>query len=114
MDTADITLETLDTVLRLDPATARLVSWRAKAVPDQEFIAASPEHPTFQIQYFDAGRQYQLLTSHQATSVSTHVETEGSLVIVVAEFRRIGGFCPGVPTPMRAHPPVPLHRRSIA
>lgn len=110
---ARITLETRDTILQLDPASARLVSWRARAALEQEFILSTPEHPVFQIQYLDAERQYQLLTSHQAASVSTHLEKSGNATTLVAEFQQVGGFDLEVITRVRADPSEPYSRWTI-
>ena len=56
-------LETAADILKFDRATGCLVSLRSKAVPDQEFIAWTPDHPAFVIGYLNEEREYRLLTS---------------------------------------------------
>ena len=61
--------------LAFDPETLSLVSFRSKAAPEQEFIAAAARLPAFAIGYLDARHQYRLLTSQQAADVQVSVET---------------------------------------
>ncbi len=66
MATTSITLKTATESLSFDARTGRLVSFRARHAPGQEFIASTPDHPVFLIQYLDAKGEYCRLTSFDA------------------------------------------------
>ena len=61
-----LVIETANDNLTLDGETGRLMSFRSKAAPEQEFLASVPEHPVFVIQYLDADREYQQADSRSA------------------------------------------------
>ncbi len=106
-------LQTATAQLGLDPDTHRLVSFRAHAAPEQEFIASRPDHPVFVIQYLDEDRRYRQLTSLQASSVSTRTDEAAGLTTLTAEFRGIGGLDLDVTARVSASGSEPLSRWTI-
>ncbi len=100
--------------LAFEPRTHRLLSLRPLAIRNHEFIAATPEQPVFTIQYLDKQRQYQTLTSQQASSPTTRVATDGDVTILTATFRRIAGLDLEVTTRVRLCQSDPLSRWTIA
>ena len=91
MQTDHLTLESRHDVLAFDPETLSLVSFRSKAAPEQEFIAAAARLPAFAIGYLDARHQYRLLTSQQAADVQVSVETNDDQRQLRAVYSSIGG-----------------------
>ncbi|MGH9453888.1 MAG: DUF6259 domain-containing protein [Terriglobia bacterium] len=83
--------------LEFDVRTARLMSLRAAAAPEQEFVPTGDSHPVFAIQYLDSNREYQQVTSVQAkeTRVLTTQRTVSSgraETALMADFTGVGGF----------------------
>jgi hypothetical protein len=108
-----IALETLHSTLAVDSGSGSLLSFRAKAAPEQEFIQPAQDHPAFLIQYFDEQRQYQLLKAQQAEAVETQVSSEAGAATVTTRFSRVGGFDLDVITRVRASPAEPFSRWQI-
>ena len=63
-----ITLETSHDTLQLCTQTGRLLSFRSKAAPDQEFMATNKDDPVFVIQYLDEANHFRQIAS---TTIST-------------------------------------------
>ena len=99
--------------LAFDRRTHRLLSLCPLAVPQQEFLASTSEHPAFVIQYLDQQRQYQQLTSHQASTTTTRVEADGDGTILTAVFRGIAGLDLEATTRVRLSASDPLSRWNI-
>ncbi len=87
-----LVLETSTDTLAFDRASGRLVSFRTRAAPEQEFIASAPDHPVFLIQYLDGDRQYQQLDSRGAEACEVAVERSADGAIVRLVHRRVGGM----------------------
>ena len=81
-------LETATDTLQFDPQTACLVSFRAKAAPEQEFIIAQADAPVFVLQYLDESCRFRQLSSRQA-QVEVRVNRVGQSVVLAARFTRI-------------------------
>ncbi|MFC1672075.1 hypothetical protein ACFL01_02945, partial [Planctomycetota bacterium] len=113
VSSGQVVLETGDAQFGLDPETHRLVSFRANAAPEQEFIASRPEHPVFVIQYLDEDNKYRQLTSLQASSVSTRTDEDAGFTTLIAEFRGVGGLDLDVTTRAHASDSEPLSRWTI-
>ena len=90
-----IRLESSHDVLLFDAASAALVSFRSKAVPDQEFIVPGSPQPVFVVQYLDENRRFRQITSDDAAEVAVDSVTspeDGSATTLTAQFRRLGGL----------------------
>ena len=88
-----LSLESLTDRLQFDPTMLALVSFRSLAVPEQEFITQSADHPVFIVGYLDASKQYRWLTSQQAERVEvTQAGSPGGEKILTAIFSRVGGL----------------------
>ncbi len=108
------TLETLHDTLRFDPQTAGLVSFRRKAVPEQEFIAPGAERLAFLIGYYDEDFQYRLLPSSQAAEIRVSCDLQGDTRVLTADFRRLGGQDLHARLQVRASPETPFSRWRMA
>jgi len=88
--TENALLETALDRLQFDPKTGRLVSFRAKLTPDQEFIQADDKDPAFVVQYLDEDRLFRQISSQQAEEIETRCEHDpaGQTQALVTEFRR--------------------------
>ncbi|HUU23909.1 MAG TPA: DUF6259 domain-containing protein [Phycisphaerae bacterium] len=107
-------LETVGDVLSFERETGRLVSFRSKAAPDQEFIASAADHPVFVLQYLDERRQYRQLDSHEAESARITCERGAGAAILTMGFRRVGGLDLDVTATVRASRQEPLSRWSVS
>ncbi|NLF02435.1 MAG: hypothetical protein GX601_15815 [Anaerolineales bacterium] len=78
-----LTLETSQDVLGFCRKTGRLVSFRSKLAPDQEFVVGKDDDPVFVIQYLDNQRRYRQIASGQAqeTTLTRDLDGEGRLVL---------------------------------
>ena len=92
MKTDRLTLESEHDVLQFDATNLSLVSFRSKSAPEQEFISAAMQLPTFAIGYLDARKQYRLLHSHQADHIQVGAEIVGDQHKLWAVFNRIAGY----------------------
>lgn len=88
MDMDYFKLETLTDVLSFDRASLRLISFVSKVASDQQFIDYLPEHPAFDIGYYDAKRRYRLIGSLSSQSVEV-TEKFGKLT---GYYKGVGGF----------------------
>jgi hypothetical protein len=114
MERDAIVLETRDDVLGFDPVEGRLVSFRSKGAPDQEFIASAPAHPVFTIQYLDGEREYQQIDSRSATEHEIRLEEGTSGKTLTMRFRRVGGVAVDVTATVGASSSEPLSRWGIS
>ena len=95
MSEQQIRMETSHDVLGFDQQTGRLVSFRSKAAPDQEFIASSTDDPVFVIQYLDQGRRFRQIASSEAEGVEItyeHSPAGSEAVLLTAVFRQLAGL----------------------
>jgi Domain of unknown function (DUF6259) len=83
-----IVLENSNHKLEFDHRTARLLSFRAKAAPQQEFIVSNEQVPAFVIQYLTAGREFRQIASTNAEDIS--VESKGGTL--TAKFSGLGNM----------------------
>lgn len=86
-----LTLKTTGETLKFSRESGRLVSWRSRHAPEQEFIASRPNHPVFNINYLDDAGQYHRLTSHDARRVAIELKKARGESILTMKFMRIGG-----------------------
>ncbi len=86
-------VETARDKLEFDPKTGRLVSFRAKAVPDQELVQVEEEDPVFVIQYLDEDKRFRQISSQQAEEIDVDCEHHTSEEIrkseLIAKFRNL-------------------------
>jgi len=113
MATKPVVCKTQRDQLVFDRRRHRLLSLHPLAVPRQEFLASTSEHPVFAIQYLDKQRQYRQLTSHQADSTTTRIEADGDGTILTAVFHKIAGLDLEVITRVRLSVADPLSRWNI-
>ena len=66
----NLMLETLNDRLEFDKKTGRLISFRAKEVPDQELLETDDDDPVFIIQYLDEEKNFRQINSLQAKEIS--------------------------------------------
>ena len=104
MSTTTVTLKTGTESLSFDRQSGRLVSFRSKFAPGQEFIASSPEHPVFVLQYLDRQRQYRRLTSHDARSIRIVRARRNGADTLTMTFGGIGGLDLAVTATVRISP----------
>ncbi len=108
-----LVLDTSTDSLAFDPPSGRLVSFRTRSAPSQEFIASSPDHPAFVIQYLDEDRQYQQLDSRSAESCGASVQRSSDLTTLSLVYRRVGGMDVEAEVTVRASHSEPLARWRI-
>ena len=87
--TAPIVLENRNHRIELSRTTGQLLSVRASAAPQQEFIEARDAQPAFAIQYLDRDKSFRQVTSADARVISI-IDTTGETF--QAEFRQLGGL----------------------
>ena len=89
------TLETAKDRLEFDRETGRLVSFRAKGMPDQQLLEMVDDDPVFVIQYLDRDRRFYQITSQQAEKIDIKCEQHTSGEIeenqLVAKFGKFSG-----------------------
>jgi hypothetical protein len=88
--TRDLTLETSLDRLQFN-AHGCLVSLRSKAGAEQETIAWQPDHPAFVIGYLDEDRQYRLMSSADAQSVTVDRADDGETSTLTFTFHALAG-----------------------
>ena len=93
MSESTVTMATSHDVLRVSAETGQLLSFRAKAAPDQEFICPADEDPVFVIQYLDDDHRFRQISSLDAesTAISLDQKDDGSASLT-ATFRRLGAL----------------------
>jgi len=101
--TSTIALTTATDTMRFSAETGTLVSFRSRAAPDQEFIAAGTNTPVFVVQYLDDERRYRQLTSRDATAQISCEDVEGGSVLR-ASFPQLGGMAIEATVTVRATP----------
>ncbi|MBI2941682.1 MAG: hypothetical protein HYY04_14710, partial [Chloroflexi bacterium] len=109
-----VTLTTATDTVEFGAKSGRLLSFRSRSAPDQEFIEAGAVAPAFVVQYLDDGRRYRQLTSSQAENVEVSVREEGGKVTLTACYRRLGGLDLDVTTTVWAAPDARFSYWSIA
>lgn len=92
-----IVLKTVHDTLQFDMKTGRLVSFRSKAAPDQEFITSTDDDPIFIIQYLDAKRHFRQISSNQAAEVkvrhdASSAESHDKETRLIANYQQLGGL----------------------
>ena len=100
-----ICLESSHDVLLFDAATGALVSFRSKAVPDQEFIIAGSPQPVFVVQYLDEKRRFRQCQSDEAAEVEVGIvasSEDGGTTTLTAQFRQLAGLDLDVTVTVRA------------
>ncbi len=108
-----LALDTAVDRMLFDADTGRLVSLRPHALPDEELLAAAPDHPAFVLQFLDENRQYrQLLSDRSDRSVRSQESKAGQ--VLTLNFERIGGLDLGLTATVRACRDEPLSRWSLA
>ena len=70
-------LESKHDLLSFERDTMRLVSYRSKSAPDQEFISFSDKHPLFEIGYLDDRKRYRTLNSIKASAIDVKCLGDG-------------------------------------
>jgi hypothetical protein len=83
-----IVLENSNHKLQFDRRTARLLSFRAKAAPEQEFVVSNDRVPAFVIQHLTASRDFRQIASTDAKEVKVESK-DGTLSAV---FSGLGGL----------------------
>ena len=84
-----IRLESSQDVLLFDAASGALMSFRSKAVPDQQFIVAGSGQPVFIIQHLDKSRRFRQIASDEAAQIVAAQEIVTSPQLVdVASFEQ--------------------------
>jgi hypothetical protein len=96
--------------LEFDQKTARLLSFRARSAPDQEFAATNDQLPVFVIQYLTADREFRQVASTEAKDVQTQA-SENSLT---AAFTGLGGLNLSATVTVKTAPDDPLSHWSIS
>lgn len=91
MKTNRVTLKSKMEKIVFDSKTGRLVSFRSHKAPDQEFIASTPDHPAFAVQYLK-DKSYQSLTSADAGSVKISCVKDGPETCLTMTFSRLAGM----------------------
>ena len=71
-------LESSRDKLGFDPKTGKLVSFRAKTIPDQELVEVGEQDPVFVIQYLDEDQRFGQITSQQAEEIEIKCEHRSS------------------------------------
>ena len=104
-------------MLGFDPESGRLVSWRPRHAPEQQFLAAEDSHPVFVIQYLSSvsrGRAYSRLDSFDAAGTNIQYEelSEGQLLRL--QFTGIDGLELSLTAEVRASADDPMSRWSIS
>ena len=108
---SEIILETALDTLRFSGKTGSLVSFRSKAAPDQEFIAATEDEPVFVMQYLDENRRFRQLASHQAEEIEIRRETgRNGEATLIACFRTLDGLDIDAEARVRVSQDEPLSR----
>ena len=100
-----IRLESSQDVLLFESSSAALVSFRSKAVPDQEFILPGSCQPVFVIQYLDEAHRFRQIGSDEAVEVeisSVASSEDGGTTTLIAHFRQLGGLDFDVTVTVRA------------
>ena len=87
-------LETAKDRLKFDQLTGKLISFRAKAVPDQELVIVEDEDPVFVIQYLDADLHFHQIISQQAEKIDVECESHPREATqeLVAKFRNLNSL----------------------
>lgn len=75
-----------------EQATGRLISFRGNAARNQELLASAPDHPVFIIQFLDARKSYQRLTSFDARRRRIHLTHHDTCQTLTLRFDGIGGL----------------------
>lgn len=83
-----IVIENSNHKLQFDRETARLLSFRAKGVAAQEFVASNSQVPVFVIQHLTADREFRQIASTDARKVSV----ESTDQTVTATFTGLGNL----------------------
>jgi hypothetical protein len=86
-----IALTTATETMLFSAETGGLVSFRSRAAPEQEFIAAGEDTPVFVLQYLDEQRRYRQLTSRDATADVRCEMVDGGTALS-ATFAQLGGM----------------------
>ena len=100
-----IRLESSQDVLLFESSSGALVSFRSKAVPDQEFILTESCQPVFVIQYLDEAQRFRQIGSNEAVEVeisSAASPEDGGTTTLIAHFRQLGGLGLDVTVTVRA------------
>ncbi|HCN08395.1 MAG TPA: hypothetical protein DIT01_10715 [Lentisphaeria bacterium] len=100
-----IRLESSQDVLLFESSSGALVSFRSKAVPDQEFILTESCQPVFVIQYLDEAQRFRQIGSGEAVEVevsSADSPEDGGTTTLIAHFRQLGGLDLDVTVTVRA------------
>lgn len=87
-DPETIVLENSNHKLAFDPKSARLLSFRAQAVPEQEFAVSDDRVPVFVIQYLSRRKEFRQIASTTAREVSVAAEGR-TLTAVFSQLRQL-------------------------
>ena len=87
-----LTIESKCDILRLESDTLRLISYRRRDVPEQDFISFSEKHPTFVIGYLDLKNRYKFLYSYQAKNIETSSDEINGSTCLSAIYSGIGEY----------------------
>ncbi len=109
-DSNRIVLENSNHKLEFDSKSARLISFRARITPTQEFAVASEQIPVFVIQYLTRGQEFRQIGSGEASQI--HVESDGKTLTAV--FSGLGGLDLAATVTVRIADGDPLSYWSIA
>ena len=109
-----IVLETAGARLGFQPRSGRLISFRSRQAPQQQFIAAAAAHPVFVIQYLDDRREYGRLDSFDAAETDIRCEPSSHGQILTMHFSGIGGLDLSLTGTVRASADEVLSRWSIS
>jgi hypothetical protein len=109
-----IQLQTSRDDLFFDSQTGRLVSFRCRQAPDQEFLAFSEAHPAFVVGYFDVRRKYHLLPSSQSASIKVEIHRDGDDRVLKADYFGLADQDLDVSFQVRITPDSPFSRWTIS
>ncbi len=109
-DPTPVVLENANHKLEFDPKSARLISFRAKLAPTQEFAVSSEQIPAFVIQYLTRDREFRQIGSTDTTQVN--VQSDGKTLTAV--FAGLGGLDLAATVTVRIANGDPLSYWSIA
>ena len=109
-----LTLKTATETLGFDRRSGRLISFRSQAEPGQEFIATSPDHPVFVLQFLDKQGEYHQVTSHDARDKRISMTGQGAQRTLTMVFRHLAGMDLAVIATVRGSSTEPGTRWSIS
>jgi len=97
-----IVLSTACDTLQFDPRSGRLLSFRSRAAPEQEFVAGRADDPVFVLQYLDERGRYHRLASSDATQVQIAVSELPGGTLLTGRYAQLGGLPLDVTISVRA------------